>query len=79
LPRAKLLESRWAPLVAGAIATAFQWLIWRTLNGVPVISDEASYLLQAKLFAAFRWTAPAAPIREFFEQAHVLITPIVAS
>jgi hypothetical protein len=61
------------------LAAAFQWLIWRTLNGVPVISDEASYLLQAKLFAAFKWTAPAAPIREFFEQAHVLITPIVAS
>lgn len=79
IPRAGVLASRWAPPLAGAITAAMQWLVWRTLNGVPVFSDEASYLLQAKLFAALRWTGPAAPLREFFEQGHVLVTPVMAS
>lgn len=44
-----------------------------------MIHDEASYLLQAKIFASGRWVAPARPLPEFFEQFHVLVTPVTAS
>jgi hypothetical protein len=77
--RGGVLTASWAPLAAGLVAAGVQWLVWRSLTGVPVFTDEASYLLQAKLFAALRWTAPAAPIREFFEQGHVIISPVIAS
>jgi hypothetical protein len=69
----------WPAILCGAITASVQWLIWRSLDAVPAITDEASYLLQARLFAHLRWTAPAAPLREFFEQAHVIITPVTAS
>jgi hypothetical protein len=77
--RAGLLAAPWAPFFAGVLTAAMQWLVWRSFKGVPAISDEAAYALQAKLFAHFRWTAPAPPIREFFEQMHVLMSPVVAS
>jgi hypothetical protein len=36
-----------------------------------VIHDEIAYVLQANIFAHFRWSAPSPPIPAFFEQAHV--------
>jgi hypothetical protein len=77
--RGSTLDAAWAPLAFGLLTAALQWLVWRSFHGVPAISDEASYLLQARLFAHFRWTAPPPPIREFFEQAHVLVSPGIAS
>lgn len=77
--RPGVLGSRWTPLVLGTLTSALQSLVWRGFQGVPTITDEASYLVQAKLFAHFRWTAPPPPIRAFFEQMHVLISPVIAS
>ena len=50
-----------------------------TLHPIPVIADEAAYLLQAQIFAHGHWTAPSPPLPEFFEQFEVLVTPAVAS
>ncbi len=38
-----------------------------------------SYVLQSRIFASGHWAAPSPPIPEFFQQAHVLTTPAVAS
>jgi 4-amino-4-deoxy-L-arabinose transferase-like glycosyltransferase len=43
------------------------------------VQDEASYVLQSRIFATGRWTVPSPPIPEFFQQAHVLTEPAVAS
>ena len=84
----RLLPLRWAERAdtllghrrtpwAFAILTAltFWWVAGATLDVEPVSTDEAAYLLQARIFAAGHVTAPAAPITEFFEQAWVVVTP----
>lgn len=43
------------------------------------VRDEDAYVLQAEMFASGQWSAPAPSYPEFFEQAHVLVTPVVAS
>jgi 4-amino-4-deoxy-L-arabinose transferase-like glycosyltransferase len=73
------LESRVAPAVFGALTAAVVLWIWGSLRANPLIHDEASYLLQAKTFAAGRWTMPSPPLPEFFDQFHVLVSPVVAS
>ena len=63
-----------------AIASAIViWWVWGQARPIPVIHDEASYLLQADIFARGRWTVPAPPLPEFFEQPHVQVLPAVAS
>ncbi len=52
---------------------------WGGLDAPPASHDEASYLLQSRIFADGRWSAPAPPLPEFFEQYHVLVTPVLAS
>jgi hypothetical protein len=76
---ATALHSRRAPWVIGLLSAAIIWYAWGYLRPTPVIHDEASYLLQAKTFAAGRWSNPAPPIAEFFEQFHVLVSPTFAS
>ena len=77
-PLNRALRSRWAPCLFG-IATAVETvLVWGSLSAVPTVHDEAAYLLQAKIFAGGHWTAPAPPRPEFFEQYHVLVTPVLA-
>jgi hypothetical protein len=73
------LDSRWAPLVAGAITAALVWWVAGSLTRPPIIHDEAAYLFQAGIFARGRWTLPAPPFPEFFEQFHVLVTPVMAA
>ncbi|MFL5540000.1 MAG: glycosyltransferase family 39 protein [Longimicrobiaceae bacterium] len=73
------LRRRAAPRVAGAVTALLTWAIFGSLRAVPVFHDEAAYLLQARIFASGRWTAPAPPLPEFFEQFHVLVTPVMAS
>ena len=76
---ARALASRRAPLIAGAISAGVIWLVWGALAPVPLIHDEFSYVLQARIFAGGHWSAAAPPIPEFFEQPHVLVVPAVAS
>lgn len=73
------LASAWVAFALGVITAAIQWQIWGSLNQTPSVTDEASYVLQARIFAHFHWAAPPPPIREFFEQAHVLMSPVIAS
>ena len=69
-----ILSTRWvAPAIAVISALTFGYE-WGTLRQVPLVHDEAAYILQARLFAAGKWT-DSVPIPEFFEQPHVLVTP----
>lgn len=75
----KVLNSRKAVVVAATLAGGTTWYVWGSLTDVGSLHDEASYLLQAKLFAQGRWTAPRPPIPAFFEQFHVFVDPVIAS
>jgi Dolichyl-phosphate-mannose-protein mannosyltransferase len=70
---------RLGPPAAAALTVITVWYVWGALRPVPTVQDEASYLLQADIFAHGRWTAHSPPIPEFFEQPHVLVVPTVAS
>jgi hypothetical protein len=59
-----------------SLSVAWGWG-WR--NPLASINDEASYLLQARIFASGRWTAPARAFPQFFEQMHQFVTPVTAS
>ena len=72
------LEGRAAPIIVGTVTTLVTWWLWGTLSATPYVHDEVAILLQAKIFAGFRWAAPAPPLPEFFEQFHVFVTPTLA-
>ena len=72
------LEGRAAPIIVGIITTLVTWWLWGTLSATPYVHDEVAILLQAKIFAGFRWAAPSPPLPEFFEQFHVFVTPTLA-
>lgn len=72
------LRSRWAPWVAGLVCAIAVMVAWGGVNRLPMFHDEKAYLLQAEIFASGRWTAPGRVLPEFFEQAHVLVTPVLA-
>src|SRR5581483_10346541 len=73
------LDRRWAPVLIGAVTAALRFIVAGTLQRIPVVHDEAAYLLQARLFASGHWTAPGRPVPEFFEQLMIFVTPFVAS
>lgn len=73
------LNSSLAGVMVGVLTVAAVWWVWGSLSPAPVVSDEISYLLQAKLFASGRWSAPSPPLPEFFEQQLVLLVPRTAS
>lgn len=75
----RALDSRWIIVAIGVLSAAALWWCWGALRPVPVIHDEIAYVLQANIFAHFRWSAPSPPIPAFFEQAHVLVDPAVAA
>ena len=75
----RVLESRFAPLGFGLAFGAVVWWTWGQVHPLGMLHDELAYVLQAKLFASGRWTAPAPPLPEFFAQPHVLNDPVVAS
>ena len=64
-----------APVLVGAMTAAVIGWLWGSLNPLPWVYDEAAYLLQAKIFATWHWSAPGRPVPEFFEQVHVFVTP----
>ena len=70
---------RWGALAVAIASVAIIWWVWDQRDPVAVIHDEASYLLQADIFASGRWTAPSPALPEFFEQPHVQVVPSVAS
>ena len=72
------LEGRAAPIILGAISAAVTWWMWGSLSATPYVHDEVALLLQARIFAAFRWASPSPPLPEFFEQFHVFVTPSLA-
>jgi hypothetical protein len=67
------------PYVAPLLTVVVIWWTWGAVNPLPVIHDEASYHLQADIFAHLRWAAPAPPVPQFFEQPYVLVVPVTAS
>src|SRR5262245_728436 len=73
------LSSRWVPFVAGVTTALLVWFTWGSLQQGGASHDERAYLLQARIFALGKWVSAAPPIPEFFEQFHVLITPVLAS
>lgn len=75
----RLLQSPWAPAVAGLLSAAATLWVWRTISRTPVLHDESAYLLQAELFATGRWSGSAPPLPAFFQQLYVLVEPVLAS
>lgn len=75
----RLLNGRYAPAVVGLVWALFPMLGWGGLNPMPADHDEASYALQAQIFASGRWAADPPPIPDLFAQPHVLVTPVLAS
>jgi len=76
----RALDSRWTPMVAGLATCVVAFWVWgATLDPVSTIHDEASYLLQARIFSTFHWTAAARPLPQFFEQYHVFVSPVLMS
>jgi len=55
------------------------WFVWAAIDPLPLVEDEYSYVLQSRIFASGHWTAPTPPAPDFFQQAHVLTIPAVAS
>jgi hypothetical protein len=62
--------------LATALLTWYTWGAWRPL---PVVQDEFSYVLQARIFGAGHWVAPPPPSEAAFQQPHVVVTPHLAS
>lgn len=75
----KVFDAPWMPAVLGLVSAMIVFWVWGSLAEPASIHDEASYLLQANLFAHGRWTWPSPPLPKFFEQFHVLLVPAVAS
>jgi hypothetical protein len=75
----RVLLAGWTPVVIAVVSMSAMWYAWGSLREIPVWRDEGAYLLQADLFAAGHWADPAPPMVRFFEQPHVLVTPVLAS
>lgn len=74
-----VLARRWTPVVVGLVWAAVVWWSWGAVHPRAVLHDEIAYVLQARLFAEGRWTAPAPPMADFFAQPHVLVSPAIAA
>ncbi len=80
IERVKAVRRDWIlAVVSGAVTAFLVAYVWGGVRQLPVIHDEAAYLLQAQVFAAGHWTVPSPPLPEFFEQLYVFNTPAVAS
>lgn len=74
----RALAGWWLPAAAGVAAVAVTAYVWGSLRPLAVYHDEAAYLLQAEFFARFRWALPSPLVPRAFEQAAVLVTPVLA-
>lgn len=75
----RALESKWLPAICGALAFGVVVFVWGSLKKLPIGTDEAAYLLQARIFAAGHIVGPGRPLPEFFQQYHVFVTPVLAA
>jgi hypothetical protein len=70
----------WLPVAAAALlAMLAVFVVWGSLNPVPVMHDEWAYWMQADQYAHLHWSVPAPPVPSFFEQFYVLVTPVFAA
>lgn len=74
----RALGGRLLPVAAFMAAFVVTAYVWGSPRPLAVFHDEAAYLLQAELFARFRWTLPTPVVSRAFEQAAVLVTPALA-
>jgi len=74
-----LPRTRETALIIAILSSLAIWFVWAAIDPLPLVEDEFSYVLQSRIFASGHWTAPSPPIPEFFQQAHVLTVPAVAS
>jgi hypothetical protein len=74
-----LTNARWTPAIAGLLTGALTAYAWGSLRRSAVIHDESAYLLQAKLFAGLRFTAPSPSLPRFFEQLYINLAPAISS
>ena len=65
--------------ILAIVTAAVLWWTWGSLQPIPTVQDEYSYVLQSKIFAHLHWTAPPPPVPSSFQQPHVLTTPHLAS
>ncbi|MEP6493458.1 MAG: glycosyltransferase family 39 protein [bacterium] len=73
------LRSRETALVVAIVSAIAIWWVWAAIDPAPLVEDEVSYVLQSQIFASGHWAAPSPPAPEFFQQAHVITVPAVAS
>ena len=78
-PMLRAFDGRYVPAIVGVVLAILPFLAWHGLNPMPVDHDEVAYLLQAQIFALGRWASPGLPLPDFFGQAHMLVTPVLAS
>lgn len=74
-----MLEARLTVALVSALTLAMTAWSWGSVSPPATVHDETAYLLQARIFASGHWTALAPPVPEFWEQAHVLVQPVVAA
>ena len=74
-----VLDLQWTPLVIGVLTGAATWFVWGSLTRTAVVHDESAYLLQARIFSQFHFTAPAPALPQFFEQLYVNLRPALFS
>ena len=70
---------RFGPVFAALMSALVVWFVWDPPPASAIFHDQASYLLQAEIFASGRWTIPTPPLPAFFEQPHVVLVPALAS
>jgi hypothetical protein len=68
-----------APFLLGVVSALSTWYVWGSLSAPGTVHDERAYLLQARIFAAGRWTGEVPPLPDFFEQMHVFVVPRLAA
>lgn len=73
-----LLDGVLAPWILGLACALTIGYVWGGLDPAPVYHDEAAYVLQAQLFAKGLAAGAPAQLPQFFEQFHVLVSPVLA-
>ena len=66
-------------VIVGILTALHTWIAWGAWQPRPVVSDELSYVLQARIFASGHWVAPSPPSEPAFQQLHVVVSPVLAS